>query len=113
RMAEGRKSRAEAPREGPADVLVFPGAAPAPPRPLSLRRRVVYFAAPFLAFFLLLGVVEWTVRGTQRHLSTLEVFVQAPEQQRGFRDVHGTSVFEGDPLLFWRLAPNLRKVVWD
>jgi lysophospholipase L1-like esterase len=76
-------------------------------------RRILYLALPFLLFFAALAGVEWTVRLCKPRLSTLEVFVQAPEQHRGFHDVHDVSVFEGDPLLFWRLSPGLKHVVWD
>src|SRR5688500_8390101 len=107
-MGQGKR------RRGQATVLPFPAGDPPPaPAALPLRRRVVYSAVPFLVFFLLLAVAELRVRATRPALSTLEVFVQAPEQQRGFRDLHEVNVFEGDPLLFWRLAPNLRHVVWD
>ena len=87
-------------------------AAPAPSA-IPLKRRIAYLAVPFVVFFLILGAVELWVRQTRPYLKTLEVFVQAPEQQRGFRDLHEVNVFEGDPLLFWRLAPNLKHIVWD
>jgi lysophospholipase L1-like esterase len=82
-------------------------------REIPLGRRIVYLTVPFVLFFLALGLVEAVVRHTKPRLKTLEVFVQAPEQQRGFRDLHEVNVFEGDPLLFWRLAPDLQHVVWD
>jgi lysophospholipase L1-like esterase len=115
-MAQRKKrqsGRAELPHDGPADILAFPHRGPVPPAPLPLARRLAYFAVPFGLFFGLLAAVEVTVRATRRPVSTIEVFVQAPEQHRGFRDVHGVSVFEGDPMLFWRVAPNLRKIIWD
>jgi lysophospholipase L1-like esterase len=80
---------------------------------LSFGRRLAYLSVPFLFFFALLGAAETAVRLKRPPLTTLEVFVQAPEQQRGFRDIHEVNVFEGDPLLFWRLAPGLHHVVWD
>jgi lysophospholipase L1-like esterase len=43
----------------------------------------------------------------------LDVFVQSTFQQDDFRDAHHVRIFEGDPLLFWRLRPNLDRVVWD
>jgi lysophospholipase L1-like esterase len=53
------------------------------------------------------------VRWTRPHLSSLDAFVAAPEQQAQFVDRDRVRVFEGDPLLFWRLQPHLRGVVWD
>ena len=115
-MAQGKRRRAgkaTAEATGPATVLPFPAAAAPPARTIPRARRVAYLSVPFVLFFGLLGAVETFVRLTRPYLSTLEVFVQAPEQQRGFRDLHEVNVFEGDPLLFWRLAPGLQHVVWD
>jgi lysophospholipase L1-like esterase len=57
--------------------------------------------------------VELAVRVTRPHLSSLDAFVAAPEQQAQFVDRQQVRIFEGDPLLFWRLQPNLRGVLWD
>jgi lysophospholipase L1-like esterase len=46
-------------------------------------------------------------------LSSLEFLVSAPRQRAAFTDRWHVGIFEGDPLLFWRLVPNLRDVVWD
>jgi lysophospholipase L1-like esterase len=53
------------------------------------------------------------VRWRRPYLSSLDAFVSAPEQQAQFVDRDRVRVFEGDPLLFWRLQPGLRDVVWD
>jgi lysophospholipase L1-like esterase len=68
---------------------------------------------PYVAFALLLLAVEGVVRATRPHLTSLDLFVTAPEQQAQFRDAHQVRIFEGDPLLFWRLVPNLREAQWD
>lgn len=112
-MGQRKRRAGDAARTGPADVVPFPASGPAPPRRVTRGRRVLFLSVPFVLFFAVLAAVEWRVRATRPHISTLETFVQAPEQQRGFHDLHQVNVFEGDPLLFWRLAPNLRHVVWD
>jgi lysophospholipase L1-like esterase len=68
---------------------------------------------PYLVFGLLLLAVESGVRATRPNLSSLDLFVTAPEQQAQFRDAHDVRIFEGDPVLFWRLLPNLRDAQWD
>lgn len=82
-------------------------------RPLSLSRRIAYLSAPLLAFATLLGGLEVLVRLTRPRLSSLEFLVTAPRQRAAFTDRWNVGIFEGDPLLFWRLAPNLDGVVWD
>jgi lysophospholipase L1-like esterase len=76
-------------------------------------RRALYLCVPYALFFALLGAVELCVRSRRPHLASLDAFVSAPEQQAQFVDRKQVRVFEGDPLLFWRLQPNLRDVVWD
>jgi lysophospholipase L1-like esterase len=84
-----------------------------PGAPLSRARRTAYLAAPLLAFAAVLGGVELLVRLTRPHLDSLAFLVTAPKQRAAFTDRFQVGIFEGDPLLFWRLAPNLRSVVWD
>jgi len=89
-----------------------------PPRPSprsagSPARRLLFLAVPYAAFAAALLGVEAAVRMTQPHVSRLDFFVTAPEQQAQFADARRQRIFEGDPLLFWKLAPGLRDVVWD
>src|SRR5262245_25643262 len=79
----------------------------------SPARRVAFFLVPYAAFALALAGVEGAVRATRPRLLPLDFFVTAPEQQAQLRDARRLRIFEGDPLLFWRLAPGLREVVWD
>jgi len=52
------------------------------------------------------------VRATRPHLTSLEAFVSAPQRAQ-FTDARQVGIFEGDPLLLWRLKPGLRHVVWE
>jgi hypothetical protein len=88
------------------------GAAPAP-REIPRSRRVLFLSVPFIVFFGLLAGVELVVRATRPAVSPLEVFVRAPEQRSGFVDRYGVSMFQGDPLRFWRMSPHLKDVIWD
>jgi lysophospholipase L1-like esterase len=76
-------------------------------------RRIACLAAPTLAFCCALLGVEWVVRLTRPHQDSLDVFVQSPEQHDDFSDRRQVRIFEGDPLLYWRLRPDLDRVVWD
>ena len=79
----------------------------------SRARRLLFLAVPYAVFALALAAAEAAVRLTRPHVAPLDFFVTAPEQQAQFQDARHLRIFEGDPLLFWRLAPGLRGVVWD
>jgi len=80
---------------------------------LSLPLRVLVLATPFLLFLALLAGIEGVVRATLPHVSKLDLFVSSPQQKDGFTDAENVTIFEGDPLLFWRVRPNLDRVIWD
>ena len=86
---------------------------PAPKQTLTLRRRLIYAGIVYLVFILLLVGVEVTVRLTRPPLSSLDLFVSTPQQIMQVSDAKQSGIFEGDPLLLWRLKPNLRSAVWD
>lgn len=84
-----------------------------PGPPLPFQGRSLFLAVPSVLFVALLAVVEVVVRSTLPHISALDFFVTAPRQQAQFVDAAHVRIAEGDPLLFWRLRPNLREVLWD
>lgn len=84
-----------------------------PEPPLPFHRRLLFLAVPSFLFVALLAVVEFVTRSTLPHISPLDFLVTAPRQQAQFVDAAHVRITEGDPLLFWRLAPNLREVLWD
>ena len=88
-------------------------ASPSPLRRISLKRRLVYAAIVYLSFLLLLAAVEIGTRLTLPHISSLNLFVLTPQQQAQVADEKQSGIFEGDPLLLWRLRPNLDHAVWD
>jgi lysophospholipase L1-like esterase len=47
------------------------------------------------------------------HVASLELFVGTPQQKMQVADQKQSGIFEGDPLLLWRLRPNLNHAVWD
>lgn len=83
-----------------------------PPR-LSRKRRLSYAAIIYLGFLLLLAAVELGTRLTLPHISSLSLFVVTTQQKAQVADEKQSGIFEGDPLLLWRLKPNLDHAVWD
>src|SRR5207247_9937188 len=104
----GRTDRNISRRPGlqPVPAMTDPGP------PLPFHRRSIFLAVPFFAFFTVLALVEVAVRLTLPHLSSLDVFVASPRQQAQFVDAAHVRIFEGDPLLVWRLTRALRGVLW-
>jgi len=80
---------------------------------IPLRRRLVYGALIYFVFMMLLAGIEVGTRLTMPHLSSLDLFVVTPQQKAQVADSTHSTIFEGDPLLLWRLKPNLDHVVWD
>jgi lysophospholipase L1-like esterase len=80
---------------------------------LSRKRRLVYITIIYLGFLLLLAAVEIGTRLTLPHISSLSLFVVTTQQKAQVADEKQSGIFEGDPLLLWRLKPNLDHAVWD
>ena len=84
-----------------------------PSRPITRKRRLAYAAIIYLVFLALLAAVEIGTRLTMTHLSSLDLFVVTSQQKAQVADAKQSGIFEGDPLLLWRLKPNLDHAVWD
>jgi len=80
---------------------------------LSRKRRFIYFSIIYLILVALLAVVELGVRLTLPPVSSLDLFVDTSSKKAQVANAQQSGIFEGDPLLLWRLKPNLDDVVWD
>jgi lysophospholipase L1-like esterase len=80
---------------------------------IPLRRRFLYFGVVYGIFLLLLFSIELITRLTRPHLASLDLFVTTPQQKMQVANPQQAGIFEGDPLLLWRLKPNLNRAVWD
>lgn len=80
---------------------------------ITPRRRVLYVTIIYCIFLMLLGAIEVITRLTMTPVSSLELFVTTPQQRMQVSDPKQSGIFEGDPLLLWRLRPNLDHAVWD
>ena len=83
------------------------------PNKIPLRRRLLYVAFIYAIFLLLLLLVEVIARVAFPRVESLELFVATPQQQMQVASPQQSSIFEGDPLLLWRLKPNLDHAIWD
>ena len=80
---------------------------------IPLRRRILYLGLIYVVFLLLLFSVELIARLALPHISSLDLFVATPQQRMQVADPKQSGIFEGDPLLLWRLRPNLERAYWD
>jgi lysophospholipase L1-like esterase len=80
---------------------------------IPFRRRVLYIGVIYVVFLLLLLSVELITRFTLPHMASLQLFVSTPQQKMQVANEVQSGIFEGDPLLLWRLKPNLDHAVWD
>jgi lysophospholipase L1-like esterase len=71
----------------------LPGTDSSGPKQISFRRRLAYAAVIYFSF--------------------LDLFVVTSQQKAQVADAKHSGIFEGDPLLLWRLKPNLDHAVWD
>jgi lysophospholipase L1-like esterase len=79
---------------------------------IPLRRRLFYIGFIYVVFLLLLLSVEVATRLTMTHVESLDLFVNTVQQKMQVAGAQST-IFEGDPLLLWRLKPNLDHAYWD
>lgn len=80
---------------------------------IPLKRRLAYVAIIYFSFLLLLIAIEIGTRVTKPHVSSLDLFVVTSQQKAQVADAKQAGIFEGDPLLLWRLKPNLDHAIWD
>jgi lysophospholipase L1-like esterase len=80
---------------------------------IPLGRRIAYVALIYFVFLLLLLGIEVATRLAMPHVNSLSLFVATPQQKMQVANEQQATIFEGDPLLLWRLKPNLDHAVWD
>jgi len=73
----------------------------------------LYVALIYVVFLILLLSIEMITRLAFPRVESLELFVATPQQRMQVASPEQSSIFEGDPLLLWRLKPNLDHAIWD
>lgn len=79
----------------------------------SRRSKVVLAGIAVLIVPLLLVCAEGITRMLAGKIDPLTVFVASPQLRSDTQGEHTSGLFEFDPLLTWRLRPDLRDVWWD
>lgn len=68
---------------------------------------------PLLAFLVLAGTIECVVRLTTPYYPSRNFFLALFGEQADETPEAKRPLFEGDPVLFWRLRPNVNAAIWD
>jgi len=84
-----------------------------PIQPVSRKRRFVFAAVIYLGFIVILAAIELGTRILLPNVNSLDLFVNTSQQKLQVANEEQSKIFEGDPLLLWRLKPNLKSAVWD
>jgi lysophospholipase L1-like esterase len=79
----------------------------------SRKRRFAFAGLIYFGFILILAAIELGTRLLLPNVNSLELFVNTPQQRLQVANEQQSKIFEGDPLLLWRLKPNLNRAVWD
>lgn len=83
------------------------------PRRIPLHRQIIFLSIPYLLFALVLVGIEGATRLFWPHIPPLDVLIESPAVRPDLAEFKDSPVFVADPLLFWRVRPNLKEVVWD
>jgi lysophospholipase L1-like esterase len=83
------------------------------PRRIPLHRQIIFLSIPYLLFALALVGFEGATRLFLPHIPPLDVLIESPAVRPDLAEFKDSPVFMADPLLFWRVRPNLKEVVWD
>ena len=76
-------------------------------------RQILYLSIPYLLLALVLFGIEGATRLLLPHIPPLDVFIESPALRPDLLEGKDSPIFIADPLLFWRLRPNLKEVYWD
>lgn len=80
---------------------------------VPLHRRILFLSIPYLFTALLIGGIEAAARLFLPHIPPLDVLIDSPSLRVDLGGNKDSPLFEPDPLLFWRVRPNLHEVYWD
>ena len=83
------------------------------PKQTSARSKWLLLGAALLTVPALVGIAEIGVRLCGRRIDPLSIFVTSPQLRSDTQGATTGGMFEFDPLLCWRLKPNLRGIWWD
>jgi lysophospholipase L1-like esterase len=87
--------------------------ADAMPRKIPFYRRTLYLSIPYLLLGLVLLGIEGATRLSLPRIPPLDVLIESPSLRPDIAAEKDSPMFMADPLLLWRVRPNLKEVYWD
>jgi lysophospholipase L1-like esterase len=76
-------------------------------------RRVLFLSIPYLFLALVVLGIEGGTRLLLPHVPPLDVFIEPAALRPDIAENKDSPIYMADPLLFWRVRPNLKEVPWD
>jgi lysophospholipase L1-like esterase len=76
-------------------------------------RRILFLSVPYLFIAMLIFGIEGATRFLLPHVPPLDVLVDSPSLQQDLGGNQDSPLFMANPLLFWRVRPNLKEIYWD
>jgi hypothetical protein len=76
-------------------------------------RRILFLSVPYLFIAMLIFGIEGATRFLLPHVPPLDVLVDSPSLQQDLGGNKDSPLFMANPLLFWRVRPNLKEIYWD
>src|SRR5450755_1601781 len=80
---------------------------------VPLHRRILFLSIPYLLLALVVVGIEGATRLFSPHVPPLDVLIESEALRPDLLEGKDSPIFMADPLLFWRVRPNLKEVVWD
>jgi lysophospholipase L1-like esterase len=80
---------------------------------VPLHRRILFLSIPYLLLALVVVGIEGATRLFLPHIPPLDVLIESTALRPDLLEGKDSPVFIADPLLFWRVGPNLKEVFWD
>lgn len=80
---------------------------------VPLHRRILFLSIPYLLLALVVVGIEGATRLFLPHIPPLDVLIESTALRPDLLEGKDSPIFMADPLLFWRVWPNLKEVFWD
>jgi len=76
-------------------------------------RRILFLSVPYLFIAVLILGIEGATQLFLPHVPPLDMLIDSPSLRQDLAESKDSPLFMADPLLVWRVRPNLKEIYWD